>query len=214
MAPPSPKMVRKFDFGVRFDESAPRREAPPPPKYGEAELAAAREAGRIEGIAQGRAQTEASLTAKIEAALKSVGAQLGELLADRAHLHQELAVQSVRTVMAVLERTMPELARRHLQIEIEGLVRTCLSELYDEPRVVVRAADPVIDTLQEKIDQLSAACGFTGKVALFGDPELAPGDCRVEWADGGAERNFEATWRTIETAIERSLAEKQTTTNA
>jgi flagellar assembly protein FliH len=198
-------MIRKFDFAARFDEPAPHRDAPPPPKYGEAELAAVREAGRLEGIDQGRAEAAASLTAKIESTLKAIGAKLTQLLADREQSHEELAARTVRTVMAVVNRALPELARRHSQIEIDGLIHTCLSELYDEPRVVIRAADPVIETLQGKIDALAAACGFTGKVALFGDPEMASDDCRVEWADGGAERSFETTWRAIATAIERSL---------
>jgi flagellar assembly protein FliH len=107
--------------------------------------------------------------------------------------------------MAVVARALPELARRNTQIEVEGLIRTCLSELYDEPRVVIRAADPVIDAVQKDIDRIAASCGFTGKIALFGDPEMAPTDCRVEWADGGAERNFEDTWRAIEAAMERGL---------
>jgi len=209
MASAIPNMVRKFDFGARFDEPAPNRNAPEPPKYGEAEVAAAREAGRREGVAQGRAEAEASLAAHVSATLEKVGAGLAQLLADRERIHQDLAAQSVRTVMAVLERAMPELARKHTQLEVEGLVRTCLTELYDEPRVLIRAADAVIDALQGNIDGLAAACGFTGKVALFGDPEMAPTDCRVEWADGGAERSFSVTWQAIETAIERGLAGRQ-----
>lgn len=216
MVSAAPKTVRKFEFGVRFDEPISHRDAPPPPapKYGEAELAAARETGRVDGISRGRAEAEASLAAKTETMLRSLGAQIAALLGDRAQLQHELAAQSVRTVMSVINRTIPELARKHLQIEIDALVRTCLSELYDEPRVVIRAADPVIDALQGKIDALAAACGFTGKVALFGDPEMAPSDCRVEWADGGAERSFEATWRTIESAIERSLANTSSASGA
>jgi hypothetical protein len=31
-------------------------------------------------------------------------------------------------------------------------------------------------------------------------------DCRVEWADGGAERSFAATWQAIESAIERNIS--------
>lgn len=198
-------MVRKFDFGARFDEPPATPDAPEPPKYGEAEIEAAREEGRRAGIAQGRAEAEASLAAHVAAAVDRAGAALAELIADRERLHHELATQSVRTAMAVLERAVPELAGRHAMLDIEGLIRTCLSELYDEPRVVVRAADAVIDFLQQDIDRVAAACGFTGKIALLGDPAMAATDCRVEWADGGAERSFEATWRAIEAAIERNL---------
>ena len=39
----------------------------------------------------------------------------------------------------------------------------------------------------------------------LGDPTMAPTDCRVEWADGGAERSFEATWQAIASAIDDDL---------
>lgn len=197
--------VRKFDFASRFDEPAKGPNAPEPPKFGEAELAASRDEGRAEGIVAGRAEAEATIAAHAARALDRVGAAVAELLADRARMHQHLASQSLQTVMGVIARAMPELARRNTLLEVEGLVRMCLSELYDEPRVVIRAADPIIDALQKDIDRIAAACGFTGKIALFGDPEMAPTDCRVEWADGGAERNFEETWRAIEAAMERGL---------
>jgi flagellar assembly protein FliH len=200
------KMIRKFDFGVRFDEPAARApDAPEPPKFAEADVAAAREAGRAEGVAQGRAEAEASLAARVAAASDAIGGAIAELIADRERLHTELAAHSVRTALAVLERAMPELARRHAMVEIEGLVRTCLTELYDEPRIVIRAADSVIDSLQQNVDRVAAACGFTGKIALLGDPAMAHTDCRVEWADGGAERSFEATWRAIEDVIARNV---------
>ena len=205
MASQAPTSIHKFEFGERFDEPELRPDSPPPPKYGEAELAAERENGRLEGVTQGRAEAEASLMAQVAASLEKVGAAIAHLLADRELLHQELAGHSIRTALSVLKRTVPELAHRHMAIEVEGLVRTCLAELYDEPRVVVRAPDLLIDSLQEHIDHIAAACGFTGKVALLGDPTMSATDCRVEWADGGAERSFEATWQAIESAINRSL---------
>lgn len=197
--------VRKFDFGERFDEPDLREDAPPPPKYGEVELSAARDEGRVEGFNQGQAAAEASLSAHIAQMLEKTGNAIAGLLANREQLHRELAEQNVRTVISVLEKSIPELARRYALTEIEGLIRTCLGELYDEPRIVVRAADPVIDALQEKVDRIAATCGFTGKIALLGDPTMAATDCRVEWADGGAERSFEATWQAIANAMQQGM---------
>lgn len=205
MPHPSPNTIRKFDFGERFDEPDRREDTPEPPKYGEVDIAAARDEGRGEGYAQGHAAAEASLTAQIAKTLEKTGTAIAGLLADREHLHQELAEQSVRTVISILEKSIPELARRHALTEIEGLIHTCLSELYDEPRIVVRAADPVIDALQDKVDRIAAVCGFTGKIALLGDPAMTDTDCRVEWADGGAERSFEATWKAIAAAMEQGF---------
>ena len=40
-------------------------------------------------------------------------------------------------------------------------------------------------------------------MVLFGDDQFSETDCRVEWADGGAERNLGELWRRIDAAIER-----------
>jgi flagellar assembly protein FliH len=203
--------VRKFDFGERFDEPDQREDAPEPPKYGENELAAARDAGRAEGFNEGQIAAETSLAAQIVQMLDSTGTAIANLLAERERLHQELAGQNVRTVIAILDKAIPELAHRHALIEIEGLVRTCLGELYDEPRIVIRAADQIIDALQVKVDRIAASCGFTGKIALLGDPTMAATDCRVEWADGGAERSFSATWQTIANAMQQGMNDDTST---
>ena len=51
--------------------------------------------------------------------------------------------------------------------------------------------------------QVTAAAGYTGRIILFADPALKAGDARVEWADGGAERDSAAIWRDIDSAIQR-----------
>ena len=48
--------------------------------------------------------------------------------------------------------------------------------------------------------------GFGGRLLLIADEGLGPGDCRLEWADGGIERQAQRTWVEIEQRIARSLA--------
>jgi flagellar assembly protein FliH len=50
------------------------------------------------------------------------------------------------------------------------------------------------------------AAGFDGKLVLLGDDEMALTDCRVDWPDGGTERNLDRLWRDIDDAIARTLA--------
>jgi flagellar assembly protein FliH len=71
--------------------------------------------------------------------------------------------------------------------------------------VVVRAHDRVIATLQTRIDGMAASCGFQGKIMLFPDDQLNDTDCRVEWADGGAERNLDDMWKQIDAALQRMM---------
>ncbi len=71
---------------------------------------------------------------------------------------------------------------------------------------MIRAAEPVVQQLDAKIDQLVAQSGFGGKVALVPDETMALTDCRINWADGSAERRQTALEQEVDQAVERYLA--------
>ena len=48
--------------------------------------------------------------------------------------------------------------------------------------------------------------GFDGRLAIISDESLAPGDCRVEWADGGIIRDTTATASVIDETVARYIA--------
>ena len=58
-------------------------------------------------------------------------------------------------------------------------------------------------------------CGLASRLVVLAEPEIAPGDCRIEWADGGIRRESAATEQAIEEAVARYLdARIDNTTNA
>jgi flagellar assembly protein FliH len=61
--------------------------------------------------------------------------------------------------------------------------------------------------LSEKIDTIATRRGFAGKVVLLAETSVAPGDCRIEWADGGVERDSARLWRDIDLAVARLLGD-------
>jgi hypothetical protein len=90
--------------------------------------------------------------------------------------------------------------------EVKGLITGCLDMVADEPRIVVRVSEALIDALAEDVDQLAARGGFQGTVVLLGEADLNGADCRVEWADGGAERDVEALLQKVDAAVGRYCA--------
>ena len=193
----------KFLFGTSFDPAKADPEVPPPPTFSEADLAAAREDGFRAGHAAGHDEMSRSVEQAAAAALAEIGARLADMNGRFDEIRQAAIASGVEVVAATVRKLVPALAKRHGLSEIEGLVRDTLHALYDEPRVVIRAHDSVIDSLQERVDGMAAASGFMGKVVLFGDDQFSETDCRIEWADGGAERNLGELWRRIDAAIER-----------
>jgi flagellar assembly protein FliH len=193
----------KYLFETSFDPAKAEIDAPPPPTFSEQELAAARDEGFREGHAEGHAEMSRAIEQAAADALAAISAQLVAMNGRFAEIRDAAIASGVDVVAATVRKMVPALAKRNGLAEIEHLVRDSLHELYDEPRVVIRAHDSVIEALHDRIDGMAAASGFMGKVVLFGDEQLTETDCRVEWADGGAERNLGELWRRIDAAIER-----------
>jgi len=48
--------------------------------------------------------------------------------------------------------------------------------------------------------------GFEGRLVVLAEPDIALGDCRIEWADGGVKRDSAATQAAIADAVARYIA--------
>jgi len=213
------KPLAKFLFDTSFDvDDAPAAEAaaqeaanvepvpPPAPSFSEEELAAAREEARAEGRAEGEAAVRASLE---QAAVMTLG-RLAGALPGLARQIEEGFVRNARLMLeasvAALGRLAPELSRRGGLIEVEGLLQQTVRDLRDESRIVVRLNDQLLDRLSARLDHVARSTGFEGRIVLLADDEIAVGDCRIEWADGGVERITSRVWAEIEAAVKRALA--------
>jgi flagellar assembly protein FliH len=195
----------KFLFDNSFDvaESPALSPAAPPRQFSEEDILAARDEGFAQGEAAGRAAALTSIEQASAKTLTVIGARLNDAGQEIERIRAATMSDALKVLGAAIRKVIPELARRNALNEIEQLVRECLQAIYDEPRVVVRGHDRVIAALQPRIDAMAASCGFHGKIVLFADDQLNETDCRVEWADGGAERNLDDMWRQIDAALER-----------
>jgi len=196
---------KRFMFDVDFDDARNLGTAPPEPTFSKDELNAARGVARAEGIEAGRAEAMASIERRLTETLQAIGQRLAAESAERVRELQEIERNAVALCAGLMRCLFFEFQRRHGTAEIEALVRDSLRLMADEPRVVLRLADENIDALQERVTAAAAAAGFAGKVVLVGDDQIAPGDCAIEWADGGAERDGDRMWAEIDGAIRRLM---------
>src|SRR5690606_21142034 len=175
-------------------EPAAAVEPPPeppcaPPPITEAELEAVRAesfaAGHRAGVEEERAASERRRVEALERIAAALAAS-EEIVATGSAAAERRAVD---TALAVARAVAPELLRRNGVAEVEATLRDCLRDLIDEPRLVVRVAAEVLDTIKERLPALTGRTGFSGRVILLAEEGMPPGDCRIEWADGGVERN-------------------------
>ena len=203
----------KFSFDTTFDLPDPltghaqEQDAPPPePTFSKAELAAARAEGFKEGQEAGRAESNASVE---NAAAVALG-RIAELLAGLGPVCQagldRCRHETVGIARAVARRTVERSAQETALQVIENVLGDVLGRVIDEPRVVIRVHNDLLDPLQQRMSHVTGKCGFPGSVILIAEPDLQRPDCRIEWADGGAEFSNEAILAEIDTLIDRYRA--------
>jgi flagellar assembly protein FliH len=180
-----------------------------PPMFTEAEMQGAcdvaRRQGEDAGAARGRTEAVAAFDKQVVAALGTI-AQQTAAIAKGIAAEAQAAGKSVDLAMAIVRKLHPALVERQGMAEIEAVLNQCLESLKQEPRLVAYVHSARLDALQERLAQLSASSGFEGRVVLIGDDEMGQSDCRVEWADGGVEREAGRIWRAIEEALTRYIA--------
>jgi flagellar assembly protein FliH len=215
-------VVRKFTFDNDFD--APRapkpepevvveEELPPPPPpaptFSEEELAAAVEEARKTALAEGQAKGKAEATAQTErqtaAALTAIGTQFAKIDGEVQAAAGMLRETTLDLSLAMVRRLFPEFARQHGLEEVKELLGRCLDTLRTEPRFTVKVASDQAETLKGEVEALAQSRGFEGRIVVAAEESLKPGDCRIEWSQGGMIRSADEIWKAIEAAMEQAL---------
>ncbi len=211
---------QKFLFNDAFEaplstDSKPVAPPPPPepevvePEISEADLEQARAEGRQEGISQGREEGRAEAFSGIEQTtqtlLLNLTGRFGELLSEQPRMQVKIAEDALLAASTILRKIVPSLEKSAAIKEIEAVVAECLERAQDEPRLVVRVSEQMLEPVKTRIDALVKAEGFEGKIVFLATDELNDSDVRVEWADGGAERRTDEIWRDIDQILARFL---------
>jgi flagellar assembly protein FliH len=202
--------VSKFMFDTAFDADVTGAKPAGSTSSGKVlmtkdEFEAAKAKAFAEGQQAGEAKAAAEVTALAAQATKVLAAQSATLVAQAENHHQERMRDAVEVAVSAVQRLLPGLLQREGTGEIEALFRSCITRLHDEPRIVVRINDSLLDHMRDRLENLAAAGGFGGRLVLLADASLALGDARIEWADGGVERSPDAVQAEIAAVIDRYL---------
>jgi flagellar assembly protein FliH len=169
----------------------------------EAAVAEAEARGYRTGHANGRAENAAEAQRRLAAVLERIGEGLERLAQGMRATEGRLEAEAVEVAVAVATKLAPELIAREPFAEIAALAAECFNHLVGAPHVVVRINDALHAEARDGLDALVRAAGFDGRLVVLAEPDIAPGDCRIEWADGGLVRDRARTQAVIAEAVDR-----------
>ena len=198
----------KFLFDMDFSAPDKLRERPATPaeitqKIAEAEARAYR-AGY--DAAQREARAESDRRAAL--ALEEIGIAIKGIAQRFSGIEVRMETEAVNVAVAVARKLCSELVSREPLGEITALVADCFSHLVSTPHLVVRINEQLYEGAREGIERLASHSGFAGRLVILAEPDIATGDCRIEWADGGVVLERAAIEAKINELVGRYMASR------
>jgi flagellar assembly protein FliH len=173
-------------------------------------LAQAEEAAYRSGVAAAEARAAAEAKQSLAAALTTATSAFDRLLKEMSAVEAKLEAEAVEVAVAAAGKFASALMAEEPQAEITALARECFRHLIAAPHVAVRVNDALYKEASETLAGIAREHGFEGRLVVLADPSIAPGDCRIEWADGGVVRDRKATEDAIAQLVTRYLGARRT----
>lgn len=198
----------KFLFDLDFAAAADQRPALSLAEH-EARCAVREAQAYRNGVAAAEAQAQAQARQSIAATLAVIADTLDRLGRNLQALEMRLESEAVEVAAAIAAKLAPELIAREPFAEIAALAADCFQHLVTKPHVVIRVNDAVYEDAKRQLEDIARGRGFEGRLVVLAEPQIAAGDCRIEWADGGVSRERAQIEAAIADAVARYIAARR-----
>jgi flagellar assembly protein FliH len=197
----------KFLFDTDFAASDKSRERPTQAEVAQRIVAAEARAYR-DGFDAGQRQAKAESDRRTALALEEIKIAMQGIAARFAGVETRMETEAVDVAVAVARKLCSAMIADQPLGEVTGLVAECFSHLVATPHLVVRVNDSLYEAAREKIERLAKPSGFQGRLVILAEPDVATGDCRIEWADGGVVLERAAIEAKIDELVGRYMASR------
>ncbi len=198
----------KFLFDVDF---APSTERKPTMSLADhaLKIAEAEKVAYDSGYSAAQKDAKVESDRRIATALERIAAAIAAGNSALKAIETRLECEAVEVAVAVGRKLAPALMAREPFAEIAALAANCFRQLVATPHIAVRVNDTLYSTTQEKLDEIMRSRGFEGRLVVLAESDIAPGDCRIEWADGGVNRDSAAADAEIGKAVTGYLSARR-----
>ncbi|MDE2064414.1 MAG: flagellar assembly protein FliH [Bradyrhizobium sp.] len=176
----------KFLFDTDF--AAPVRERSATPAEVAQKVAEAEARAYRNGYDSALREAKVESDRRSAAALQEIGNAINAIAARFAGIESRMETEAVDVAVAVARKLADELIAREPLGEVTALIADCFAQLVSTPHIVIRINETLYEAAHSHIEALAKQSGFAGRLIILAEPNIAAGDCRIEWADGGVVR--------------------------
>ena len=201
----APKFLFDRDFGPAAEVKAPVV----PAAEHQAALAAAEARGYQAGMNAAEAQARTEAERRLALAFERIAGGVEQLRTSLKRVEDTFEAEAVEVALAVGRKLAADLIAKEPFAEICALADQCFREMISAPHIVVRVNTELYSDAKQKLEDIARARGFEGRLVVMSEGDIAPGDCRIEWADGGLKRDRAMTEAAIAEAVGRFITARR-----
>jgi flagellar assembly protein FliH len=198
----------KFMFNVDFGPAAEVKSPAIPAAEHAAALAEAEARGYRAGMTAAEAQSRTEAERRQALAFERIANGVEQLRASLKQVEDRFEAEAVEVALAVGRKLAAELIAKEPFAEITALADQCFREMISAPHIVVRVNTELYSDAKQRLEDLVRARGFEGRLVVMSEGDIAPGDCRIEWADGGVVLERAAIEAKINELVGRYMASR------
>ena len=165
------------------------------------------------GFEAGQAQARTEAADSIARALHPIADRMVRINGALTGIETRLEIEAVQVAVSVAGKLAPELVAHEPLTELSALAGDAFRQLVTTPQISIHIGTDIYDAAKEKLEEIARQRGFEGRLSVHPDTTVARGDCRIEWADGGVNRDSARTLAAIDDVVGRYIAARATALN-
>lgn len=158
-------------------------------RYSEDEVNARENLAEEKGYERGFKASQEGLEAQNNRLLEEINNRLLMLVAGIDGKEYELENQVLRIAGEAISKLVPVIEKDNAVALVNEFLNKNFKNFKNESRLAFYFNPDTISNVQQTISRLANIHDFEGKISLHKDSSLSVSDCRVEWDNGGVERN-------------------------
>ncbi len=171
------------------EEEAPIK--PQEPSYSQAELDAAVKSAEEKGYERGFGAAATDIQKAEQTALDEINNRLVALLSGESENKKEAEASALKFAVELVRKLLPNLEAGVAKEEVEAFLSDNFSKFRGEKNLSFSFHPDMAAEIAPQLSKLAEKNDFEGKISVHKDINLSLSDCRVEWRNGGVERNTE-----------------------
>ena len=144
--------------------------------------------GHARGLAEGRMQAEAQAQARLADAVNRLALAASALIAETDARHAAIEREAVALALTMAKAVAGEAIAAAPLAAIGEAVAEALRHARGVPHLAVRVHETLVEETEALLKAKARERGYEGRLVVLGEPDIDPGDVRIEWADGGIVR--------------------------